>query len=164
MLPCPPPQLPPVRENRRPTKATRRWPLEASRDESLRSDAVRLYSGAALGAAPDTTIIPRLALGLNPSFQCRFSPEGGRKVFLVTRRHLKLPTRPVYPPRVTQVCSGGLQSALRYPSSDNEAVSSEPASLLFPKREFKTDKTGLPCLTPVGARSSSLLHRQVHPI
>lgn len=29
------------------------------------------------------------------------------------------------------MCSGGLQSALRYPSSDNEAVSSESASLLF---------------------------------
>jgi oligo-1,6-glucosidase len=31
------------------------------------------------------------------------------------------------------VCSGGLQSVLRYPSSDNEAASSETASLLFPK-------------------------------
>jgi hypothetical protein len=40
-------------------------------------------SGAALGAAPDMTIIPPLARGLNPSFQGRFSPEGGREVFLL---------------------------------------------------------------------------------
>ena len=37
-----------------------------------------LFQALLLGAAPDTTIIPRRALGLNPSFQCRFSPEGGR--------------------------------------------------------------------------------------
>jgi hypothetical protein len=29
------------------------------------------------------TIIPPLARGLNPSFQGRFSPEGGREVFLL---------------------------------------------------------------------------------
>ena len=32
------------------------------------------------GAAPDTTIIPRLLPRLNPSFQFGFSPEGGTEL------------------------------------------------------------------------------------
>jgi hypothetical protein len=41
--------------------------------------AVRLFQALLLGAAPDRTIIPPHASGLNPSFQCRFSLEGGRE-------------------------------------------------------------------------------------
>lgn len=33
------------------------------------------------GAAPDTTIMPLPGLGMNPSFQSRFSPEGGTGAF-----------------------------------------------------------------------------------
>ena len=42
--------------------------------------AVRLFQALLLGAAPDMTIMPPLAFGLNPSFQFRFSPEGGRDI------------------------------------------------------------------------------------
>jgi hypothetical protein len=96
--------------------------------------AVRLFQALLFGgAAPDTTIIAPLARPLNPSFQFRFSLEGGRELSPPATA-MKLPGKAGrLPSQSTQVSSGGLQSALRYPSSDNEAASSESASLLFPK-------------------------------
>ncbi len=44
------------------------------------------------GAAPDMTIMPLPALGMNPSFQFRFSPEGGTESVSPA---VKLPEMPV---------------------------------------------------------------------
>jgi hypothetical protein len=107
----------------------------------LRRSAV---SGAALfgGAAPDTTIIPPVLPALNPSFQFGFSPEGGRGFLSIASNETSRKCQPSTGPRVTQVGSGGLQSALRYPSSDNEAASLRQLRCFFPKMEIPKWKSG----------------------